>query len=158
MDTGLAKIQSLLQQVQVLVSKEKAIQHEKYRRGESFNIFKVCGVNHYEVTHSSILAEFLNPCGTHGQGMDFLNEFLKTNGLCNFVFADKDGVVVETEHAFSIKTKEGEYTGRIDILIHDSKKAIIIENKSMLKTSTINCQDMKPMPKSVIQIIIKSFI
>lgn len=129
MDTGLAKIQSLLQQVQVLVSKEKAIQHEKYRRGESFNIFKVCGVNHYEVTHSSILAEFLNPCGTHGQGMDFLNEFLKTNGLCNFVFADKDGVVVETEHAFSIKTKEGEYTGRIDILIHDSKKAIIIENK-----------------------------
>ena len=28
MDTGLAKIQSLLQQVQVLVSKEKAIQHE----------------------------------------------------------------------------------------------------------------------------------
>ena len=129
MDTGLVKIQSLLQQVQVLVSKEKAIQHEKYRRGESFNIFKVCGVNHYEVTHSSILAEFLNPCGTHGQGMDFLNEFLKTNGLCNFVFADKDGVVVETEHAFSIKTKEGEYTGRIDILIHDSKKAIIIENK-----------------------------
>ena len=129
MDTGLAKIQSLLQQVQVLVSKEKAIQHEKYRRGESFNIFKACGVNHYEVTHSSILAEFLNPCGTHGQGMDFLNEFLKTNGLCDFVFADKDEVVVETEHAFSIKTKEGEYTGRIDILIHDSMKAIIIENK-----------------------------
>ena len=51
MDTGLEKIQSLLQQVQVLVSKEKAIQHEKYRRGESFNIFKACGVNHYEVTH-----------------------------------------------------------------------------------------------------------
>ena len=61
--------------------------------------------------------------------MDFLNEFLKTNGLCDFVFADKDEVVVETEHAFSIKTREGEYTGRIDILIHDSKKAIIIENK-----------------------------
>lgn len=129
MDTGLEKIQSLLQQVQVLVSKEKAIQHEKYRRGESFNIFKACGVNHYEVTHSSILAEFLNPHGTHGQKMDFLNEFLKTNGLCDFVFADKDEVVVETEHAFSIKTREGEYTGRIDILIHDSMKAIIIENK-----------------------------
>ena len=32
MDTGLEKIQSLLQQVQVLVSKEKAIQYEKYRR------------------------------------------------------------------------------------------------------------------------------
>lgn len=129
MDTGLDNIESLLHQVQVLVSKENAIQQEKYRRGESFNIFKVCGVNHYEVTHSSILAEFLNPHGTHGQGMDFLNEFLKIKGLDDFLFTDNEDVAVETEHAFSVKTKEGDYTGRIDIFIHDSKKAIIIENK-----------------------------
>jgi hypothetical protein len=133
MDTDLETIQSLLQQVQVLVSKEKAIQDEKYRRGESFNIFKACGVNHYEVTHSSILAEFLNPRGTHGQGLEFLNEFLKIKGIDDFAFNDIEDVVVATEHAFSVKTKEGNYAGRIDILIHDLKKAIIIENKIYAK-------------------------
>ena len=47
-------------------------------RGERFNIFDILHVGHYEVrTHSPILAEFLNPQGSHGQGAVFLKSFLK---------------------------------------------------------------------------------
>ncbi|MDR1645680.1 MAG: PD-(D/E)XK nuclease family protein, partial [Tannerellaceae bacterium] len=34
--------------------------------GVRFNIFRVCGVNRDENKHSNILAEFLNPAGSHG--------------------------------------------------------------------------------------------
>ena len=66
------KLQSLLQQISIVIAKEQATSREKFLRGESFNIFKVCGVNHYEVTHSAIITEFLNPKGTHGQGIAFI--------------------------------------------------------------------------------------
>ena len=55
------KLQLLLRQLSVIVSKEQTAAQEKYLRGESFNIFEVCGVNHYEVSHSGIIAELLNP-------------------------------------------------------------------------------------------------
>ena len=80
MDTNMENLKSLLSKVDVLVSREKAIQDEKYKRGDSFNIFKSCGVNHYETTHSSIIAELLNPKGSHGQGGLFLKEFLVATG------------------------------------------------------------------------------
>ena len=53
-------------------------------KGEKFNIFRVCGVDHYETTHSAILAEFLNPKGGHGKETKYLHLFLnmlKEKGL-----------------------------------------------------------------------------
>ena len=129
MDTNIENLKSLLSKVDVLVSREKAIQDEKYKRGESFNIFGACGVNHYEVTHSSILAEFLNPRGSHGQGGLFLKEFLVTAGVYESVFNDCNDFIVNTEHSFSIHTNDGVCTGRIDIMISTPSSAIIIENK-----------------------------
>lgn len=41
------KLQLLLRQLSVIVSKEQTAAQEKYLRGESFNMFEVCGVNHY---------------------------------------------------------------------------------------------------------------
>ena len=129
MDTNMENLKSLLSKVDVLVSREKAIQDEKYKRGESFNIFGACGVNHYEVTHSSILSEFLNPRGSHGQGGLFLKEFLITAGVYDSEYNDCNDFIVNTEHSFSIQTQDGVCTGRIDIIISSPSAAIIIENK-----------------------------
>ena len=82
-------------------------------------MFRVCGVNHYENTHSAILAEFLNPNGTHGLKSKLLECFIETLGIKDF---NSSKASVKTEYS----TKEG----RIDILIKDDQnKAIIIENK-----------------------------
>ena len=55
------QLQSLLDKLSKKVSRENTKLEEKKSRGESFNIFSICGVNHYEVTHSAIIAEFLAP-------------------------------------------------------------------------------------------------
>ena len=91
--------------------------------GGRFNMFRVCGVNHYENTHSAIIAEFLNPQGSHGLKSKLLECFIETLGDCctvkNF---NCEKAKVYTEYSI--------HEGRIDILIEDSQgKAIIIENK-----------------------------
>ena len=43
----------------------------------SFNIFKLLGVGRDEVRHSKVLANFLNPVGSHGQGKLFLQRLLQ---------------------------------------------------------------------------------
>jgi hypothetical protein len=89
--------------------------------GDNFNIFKLCGVNHYETTHSAILAEFLNPKGSHGLKSRFLKAFLEI-AIPDFSFEEGEAHVY-TEYSMG--------DGRIDILIEDSshKQGIIIENK-----------------------------
>ena len=115
------KLQSLLQQISKVVANEQAIYREKLLRGESFNMFEVCGVNHYEVTHSAIIAELLNPQGTHGQRELFVEAFIKNINFQDFNF-ELVGVNVTTEMVTP--------NGRIDIVISNgNKQAIIIENK-----------------------------
>lgn len=89
--------------------------------GEKFNLFEILRIGHYEVqTHSPILAELLNPIGTHGQGAVFLKLFLDEVGIADF---DPTSAVVQTEVGI------GEL-GRIDIAITDRVgQRIIIENK-----------------------------
>lgn len=118
------KIKSLLNQVAIIRKKNTEILDAS---GNRFNIFKICGVNHYENTHSSIIAEFLNPNGTHGLKSKFLESFILSLGshfsIENFNY---ENAKVRTEHS----TEEG----RIDILIEDNQnKAIIIENKIYAK-------------------------
>ena len=104
-----------------ILIKSDTAKEESRQRGELFNMFRVCGVNHYETRHSAILAEFLSPSGSHGQADAFLSIFLKDVGLKDFNF-NTSTAVVQTE--FSIAN------GKIDILINDNRgKIIIIENK-----------------------------
>lgn len=113
-------IQGLLNQVSTINKKNTEILDAT---GGRFNIFRICGVNHYENTHSSILAEFLNPQGSHSLKNQFLDAFLETIGK-SFILKDFDttNATVHTEYVTN--------NGRIDILIKDHKKnAIIIENK-----------------------------
>ena len=115
------ELEQLLNQIAIWSNREQTIRREKYKRGESFNIFKACGVDHYEVTHSSIIAEFLNPKGSHGQGTLFVEAFIEKLKLQDFDFS-LNGVEVATEMVTP--------NGRIDIVISNgSKQAIIIENK-----------------------------
>jgi hypothetical protein len=114
------KIQNLLNQVKIISKKNAEILDAT---GGRFNMFQVCGVNHYENTHSAIIAEFLNPNGTHGLKSKLLECFIETLGeyfTINTFNCEKSRV--RTEHS----TEEG----RIDILLEDNlNKAIIIENK-----------------------------
>ena len=113
-------IQGLLNQVATINKKNAEILDAT---GGRFNIFRICGVNHYENTHSSILAELLNPQGSHSLKKQFLDAFLETIGK-SFTLKDFDttNATVHTEYVTD--------NGRIDILIKDHKKnAIIIENK-----------------------------
>jgi hypothetical protein len=114
------KIKNLLNQVAIINKKNAEILDAT---GGRFNMFRMCGVNHYENTHSAIIAEFLNPSGTHGLKSKLLECFIETLGeyftIQNF---NCERSRVLTEHS----TEEG----RIDILIEDNQnKAIIIENK-----------------------------
>lgn len=68
----------LLSKLNVLVAEEKKRQEEKLRRGESFNVFSILKMESNETaTHSAILAELLNPRGSHGCGSAFLGAFLR---------------------------------------------------------------------------------
>jgi hypothetical protein len=112
-------LQNLLNQVSIITKKNAEFLDAT---GSRFNMFRITGVNHYENTHSSILAELLNPKGTHGLKSKFLQ-----------LFVDQL-ITIESLKGFhcenaKVKT-EAPGNGRIDILIDDSMgQAIIIENK-----------------------------
>ena len=113
-------LQNLLNSVNAILREEKVKKEESLRRGERFNMFQVCGVDHYEVMHSAIIASFLNPNGSHGQMDKYLKSFIST-------VDDKIGI--ETSSC-SVYTEYPIKDGRIDILIEDKEgKGIIIENK-----------------------------
>jgi hypothetical protein len=68
-------IRNLLNQVAIISKKNAEILDAT---GGRFNVFRLCGVDHYENVHSTILAELLNPKGTHGLKEKFLNKFIET--------------------------------------------------------------------------------
>ena len=113
-------LESLLNSVNAILREEKIKKEESLRRGERFNMFQICGVDHYEVMHSAIIARFLDPKGNHGQKDKYLKAFLR-------IVDDK--TEIETSSC-SIYTEYVTNEGRIDILIEDKgSKGIIIENK-----------------------------
>lgn len=87
-----------------------------------FNLFRVMyKMKEEKNLHSRFIAFLLNPKGTHGQQMAFLELFLKEFGVDNFSL---DGVTVLPDE---VEKKEHD---NIDILIiNSSNQAIIIENK-----------------------------
>ena len=118
-----------VQQLLKVADKVLSELEKKIFEGAGFNVFRLCGIDHYEISHSKIIAEFLNPKGSHGQGTLFLNLFcekiLKSLGF-NGSFTERASVTTEiTEY---IKNK---CAGRFDILIEDgsTSSVCIIENK-----------------------------
>ncbi len=95
--------------------------------GEKFNIFTILQIESDEVaTHSRFIAELLNREGRHGQGDKFLSLFIK-RFVENHDFEPGKSQVFVEYHVGKVEFDKG---GRIDILIVDAKKNIImIENK-----------------------------
>ena len=89
-----------------------------------FNVFSLCGVDHYELWHSKIIAHFLSPQGAHGFKGEFLRAFAHCFGLGEY----SDCAIVRTE----VSARSGEMNfGRFDILIEDedTRNICIVENK-----------------------------
>ena len=114
---------------------------ERDVKGELFNVFSLCGVNHYELWHSRILAEFLNPQGTHGfSNGELLKSFFAMlskkcpEKSCVFDLFDEN-TVVKTELPEKIG---GESIGRFDIYLESwrNKAICIIENKIFIRDMT----------------------
>jgi hypothetical protein len=89
--------------------------------GAGFNLFDILQIGHLEVkTHSPILAELLNPAGSHRQGAIFLRHFLNVVGIDGF---DADSARVASEVGIGD-------LGRLDIeIVSKTGARIIIENK-----------------------------
>lgn len=72
-----ARIASDFDRLKLGVNEVLDKEYESNRRTASmFNIFELLAVREDEATHSTLLADFLDPRGSHGQGPFFLNSFL----------------------------------------------------------------------------------
>jgi hypothetical protein len=96
--------------------------------GERFNLFKIINLTTNEVrVHSALLAELLNPQGSHGQGATFLDLFMR---LFEFPVLDLESCRVDVEKNIGQINEDGTRGGRIDIFISDKKgNCIAVENK-----------------------------
>ena len=117
------KALELLQLTQTICQYESELERET---GANFNLMQIMGIGHYEVkTHSPILAELLNPKGSHGQGASFLKLFLAQFKITDL---DAENATVDLEHYIGPVTANS--GGKIDILIRDNEKGVLmIENK-----------------------------
>lgn len=110
--------------------------------GSDFNIFKIIDLSTKEVRlHSCLIAELLNPKGSHGQGDRFLKAFISVinNSIvqgqtlpASFCLGNFDTASAKVEVEFYIGAINREETegGRIDIHLEDGlKQHILIENK-----------------------------
>lgn len=113
-------VYGLIKQVKAIKDKNNAVLDAT---GGRFNIFQILGVKQHEMTHSKIIASFLNPKGTHGMKERFLELFLEEcfsgEDLCEFNFECKNAVVKTESYAPTEGTQ-----GRIDILITSGAKRI----------------------------------
>ncbi len=120
-------LKSLLARVQNILEQNRAI--EKLR-GENFNLFTILDRRNDEVkTHSALLAELLNPQGSHGQGSIFLNHFFdllakKTKQNINSADIDHTTVAVEKNVGNILGINS-----RLDIYLSNKDTQICIENK-----------------------------
>ena len=130
MDKALIKqAKRLLNSTQTILTNQSEIAR---LNGENFNVFRLLGLEEYEVKlHSPFITELLNPKGSHDQGPVFLEMFLQQVNLPenNRVKASK--AIVYPERHIGRKSIKGDNStgGRIDIFITDGTRHISIENK-----------------------------
>lgn len=109
--------------------KQKIEEREK-NEGSRFNIFDILNIKYAETrTHTPLLANLLDPKGTHAQGGLFIKNFIE-----NLVPQSKiEYFLLEDANYFDVIEEKVFPDGRIDLFIrslHPTKKfAIVIENK-----------------------------
>jgi len=119
MSCSLRELIESVDAVKMQVSEEHA---RRLASGAEFNVYELCGVSHYELMHSKILAEILSPTGMHGQGARFLAMIAEEFGLSGFG--------CDAKASLEVKGYVGNRSvGRFDIFIEDRDAVCIIENK-----------------------------
>lgn len=109
----LDQLQSLLDQISVIIEEEKELKKRKYESGETFNVFAVLKLQRDEVRlHSSIIASLLDPKGPHGMKAKLLESFLKVM-KGDDILDDFASIHVEKEMVIGPISKNGEEGGQI---------------------------------------------
>ena len=129
MDTEL-DIQRFFRAVARICALEQAQQEERNRKGENYNLFSILNIERYELKHSALIANLLDPKGSHGCGDAFLKAFFEIalKGTA-YPFESSTPPQSHTEHYTGLIA--GDTGGRIDILVESksSHYGLIIENK-----------------------------
>ncbi|GAA0875322.1 hypothetical protein GCM10009118_17310 [Wandonia haliotis] len=109
---------------------------EEKKEGNNFNLFSILDrETHEEKTHSALIAELLNPQGSHGQGDKFINLFISLLAQKKKESAFwKDAIIPNQLNKLQVYTERniGKYRKqecRLDILLLNREWQIIIENK-----------------------------
>lgn len=131
MDTEL-DIQQFFREVENICTREQALQEERHRKGENYNLFSILNIERYELKHSALIANLLDPKGSHGCGDAFLRAFFEIAlKECAYPFEDCTHLHSYTEYYTG--PIAGDTGGRIDILVESKSKSshygLIIENK-----------------------------
>lgn len=128
MDTELDIIQRFFREVASICALEQAQQEERNRKGENYNLFSILSIERYELKHSALIANLLDPKGSHGCGDAFLRAFFKI-ALKERAYPFKDCTLPDSYTEYYTGPIVGDTGGRIDILVKSSSYGLIIENK-----------------------------
>ncbi|MFC6861216.1 PDDEXK-like family protein [Zunongwangia atlantica] len=117
----------------LLLNVANTIEHQKELRilkGENFNLFTLLDIEYREnKTHSAIIAELLDPNGSHNLGDVFLKLFLDELNIEDSFF-DLSSVTKHIEYNLGHTDLHNKTGGRLDILLKDQfNSTICIENK-----------------------------
>lgn len=134
MDTEL-DIQQFFQEVASICALEQAQQEERNRKGENYNLFSILNIERYELKHSALIANLLDPKGSHGCGDAFLRAFFEI-ALKGTAYPFEDCTLPHSYTEYYTGPIVGDTGGRIDILVKssryglkNSRYGLIIENK-----------------------------
>ena len=129
MDTEL-DIQRFFQKVEKICTHEQALQKERYHKGENYSLFSILRIEGSELKHSALIANLLDPKGSHGCGDAFLRAFFEI-ALKERAYPFEDCTSLRSSTECYIGPIAGDTGGRIDILVESksSHYGLIIENK-----------------------------
>lgn len=127
MDTEL-DIQQFFQEVEKICTHEQALQEERHRKGENYNLFSILRIEGSELKHSALIANLLDPKGSHGCGDAFLRAFFEI-ALKERTYPFEDCTLPHSYTEYYTGPIAGDTGGRIDILVKSSRYGLIIENK-----------------------------
>lgn len=127
MDTEL-DIQRFFREVENICTHEQELQEERHRKGENYNLFSILNIERYELKHSALIANLLDPKGSHGCGDAFLRAFFEI-ALKERAYPFKDCTHLHSYTEYYTGPIAGDTGGRIDILVKSSSYGLIIENK-----------------------------
>lgn len=131
-------IKAILQDVNIKINENITKMREN---GEFFNLLEISGINKLEVKMCKILAELLNPIGSHYQNILFLKRFVKSVLQLEI---DDD----ELMHSQVVTEYLTDKNRRIDIVIITSQRFIPIEVKLYADDQKNQCSDYYVFSKS----------